>query len=123
MDYTFYDTESGEILFTVSSNTQPDDSNGSYIEGCFKAEDYRVQNGIAVKKDFDEIESNALSLAWLEFRKLRDGKLADSDWTQIPDSPLNEEQKAAWAEYRQALRDLPDSYDGGDIVFPVQPNS
>lgn len=57
------------------------------------------------------------------FRLLRDALLSSSDWTQLPDSPLNEEQKSAWAQYRQALRDLPDSYDGGDIVFPVQPNS
>ena len=33
----------------------------------------------------------------------RTKRLADSDWTQIADSTAD---KAAWAEYRQALRDI-----------------
>ena len=37
-------------------------------------------------------------------RRLRDKLLAECDWTQLPDVP--EATKAAWADYRQALRDL-----------------
>jgi hypothetical protein len=37
-------------------------------------------------------------------RTARDEKLKDSDWTQIADAPVD---KAAWATYRQALRDVP----------------
>lgn len=37
----------------------------------------------------------------------RNHLLANSDWTQLPDVPLTAEQKAAWATYRQALRDVP----------------
>ena len=37
-------------------------------------------------------------------RARRDQLLAESDWTQLPDVP--EATKAAWADYRQALRDL-----------------
>ena len=36
-------------------------------------------------------------------RKERNGKLSDSDWTQVADAPVD---KAAWAAYRQALRDI-----------------
>ncbi|PIW54632.1 MAG: hypothetical protein COW16_10335 [Sphingomonadales bacterium CG12_big_fil_rev_8_21_14_0_65_65_10] len=36
----------------------------------------------------------------------RDRRLAASDWTQLPDAPLTEAERAAWASYRQALRDL-----------------
>ena len=36
-------------------------------------------------------------------RKQRDDKLAECDWTQVNDAPVN---KAAWATYRQALRDV-----------------
>jgi len=32
--------------------------------------------------------------------------LQESDWTQLDDSPLSNVQKAAWATYRQALRDV-----------------
>ena len=41
-------------------------------------------------------------------RRVRDKLLADSDWTQMNDSPLANETKTAWATYRQELRDLSD---------------
>jgi len=34
----------------------------------------------------------------------RDRLLAASDWTQVSDAPVDQ---AAWATYRQALRDVP----------------
>lgn len=42
-----------------------------------------------------------------EVREKRDQLLKDSDWTQIPDSPLNETEKYLWKQYRQNLRDIP----------------
>ena len=36
-------------------------------------------------------------------REQRSTKLADSDWTQVADAPVD---KAVWATYRQALRDI-----------------
>jgi len=38
-------------------------------------------------------------------REYRNQLLTASDWTQLPDAPVNRE---AWAAYRQALRDLTD---------------
>lgn len=46
-------------------------------------------------------------------RKHRDALLAASDWTQMPDNGLTDEQRAAWAQYRQALRDAPASWTVG----------
>ena len=37
-------------------------------------------------------------------RAERNRRIAECDWTQLPDSPVD---KAVWATYRQALRDLP----------------
>jgi hypothetical protein len=37
-------------------------------------------------------------------RGYRDELLSESDWTQVADAPVD---KAAWAAYRQALRDIP----------------
>ena len=37
-------------------------------------------------------------------RDSRNQKLADCDWTQLADSKVD---KAAWAQYRQELRDIP----------------
>ena len=36
-------------------------------------------------------------------RKQRDEKLSECDWTQVADAPVD---KAVWATYRQALRDI-----------------
>jgi hypothetical protein len=46
---------------------------------------------------------------WDDIIDKRNSKLRDSDWTQIPDSPLTAEKKAEWAAYRQALRDIPNN--------------
>jgi hypothetical protein len=52
-------------------------------------------------------------------RLWRDSELKASDWTQIADSVCD---KAAWATYRQALRDLPaQSNNPNNLVFPAQP--
>jgi len=42
-----------------------------------------------------------------EMRRSRNDLLKDSDWTQLPDVPLSVQEKAEWAVYRQALRDVP----------------
>ena len=39
-------------------------------------------------------------------RNTRNQLLSDSDWTQMPDSPLTDEAKALWVTYRTALRDI-----------------
>jgi len=42
-----------------------------------------------------------------EVRLKRDRLLAESDWTQLADSPLDETGGLAWKEYRTELRNLP----------------
>lgn len=55
-------------------------------------------------------------------RYVRGALLACTDWTQAADSPLTQEQRDAWAAYRQALRDLPGQYPGqGPIPWPKAP--
>lgn len=49
----------------------------------------------------------------------RDRLLAESDWTQTADAPVD---KAAWAAYRQALRDFPKTWKPGpEANFPEAP--
>lgn len=45
---------------------------------------------------------------WEELREIRNYKLSECDWTQLPNAPLTDEQVILWAEYRQELRDLPE---------------
>lgn len=52
-------------------------------------------------------------------RSLRNKLLQESDWTQLDDSNVD---KVAWAEYRQALRNLPTQSDNAEeIIFPNKP--
>lgn len=54
-------------------------------------------------------------------RAERDRRLVDSDWTQLPDVPLP--NKAAWAEYRQALRDITTQPDQANVTWPAPPST
>ena len=54
-----------------------------------------------------------------DVRRERNGRLTASDWTQVSDAPVDQ---AAWAAYRQSLRDLPANYSGeGPIPWPQEP--
>jgi len=66
-----------------------------------------------------EWEAGADDRAAEEVRTKRDSRLAESDWTQVADAPVD---KTAWATYRQALRDIP-SQAGfpNTITWPVEP--
>ncbi len=52
-------------------------------------------------------------------RETRNQKLKDTDWTQVADAPVD---KAAWAAYRQELRDI--TAQAGfpwNVTWPTQP--
>jgi hypothetical protein len=79
----------------------------------------RVINGVHTV--ILETEQETQNLKYNELRENRDKLLSDSDWTQMPDSPLTDAQKQAWAMYRQSLRDLPTTVDINNIVYPEKP--
>jgi hypothetical protein len=55
----------------------------------------------------------------IRMRLWRDKELTRTDWTQVADAPVDQ---AAWAIYRQALRDLPASKtDPRKIELPTAP--
>ena len=53
-----------------------------------------------------------------QLRLWRNQELANTDWTMISDASTD---KAAWATYRQALRDLPAKVNITKPVTPVRP--
>jgi hypothetical protein len=66
-------------------------------------------------------DKETIPIEWVleRLRLQRDVLLKASDWTQVADAPVD---KAAWATYRQALRDLPMSnIDPRFIELPIQP--
>lgn len=66
-----------------------------------------VRGGRIQRKHWRTRRAQADEAAWSLFRMERRSRLEASDWTQIPDAPLTEAQRRAWAAYRAALRDLP----------------
>ena len=55
-----------------------------------------------------------------ELRAVRNQKLAETDWTQNRDVTLAND--ADWQTYRQALRDITDTYTSlDDVVWPEKP--
>lgn len=68
---------------------------------------HRAKNGeygpVKEKMSDRALKTEELKTSW---RKQRNDRLADSDWTQLPDVPLSDDQKRAWKEYRQQLREM-----------------
>lgn len=62
---------------------------------------------------------------WIDVRRQRDQLLVESDpIVSIPDrwSLLTQEKQQEWLDYRQLLRDIPQTYeDPKDIIWPVKP--
>jgi hypothetical protein len=57
-----------------------------------------------------------------EVRVERNKRLAECDWTQLTDAPLDLDGKSAWALYREALRMVPEQQGfPWEVVWPEQP--
>jgi hypothetical protein len=66
-----------------------------------------------LKLDNDFVDNETM------MRHHRDRLLAESDWTQVADAPVDQQ---AWATYRQALRDFPATWTAGPTAdFPDTP--
>jgi hypothetical protein len=73
------------------------------------------------------------SLAWSwdaealisHVRGYRKPRLQDSDWTQLADAPITEQQRKEWQVYRQALRDITKTCKAitglDDVKWPTEP--
>jgi hypothetical protein len=64
-------------------------------------------------------EPDPQEVAAKEARARRNRLLNASDWTQVADAPVDQ---AAWAAYRQALRDIPEQPGfPRDVEWPTKP--
>ena len=102
-------------MIEVADPVRPDDSlfivvenpDGSYTSTPRTADDIAIY-----KENIDAVQAVVV-------RNSRGQKLADSDWTQVADAPVD---KAVWATYRQALRDVTaQSGFPWTITWPVEP--
>ncbi len=63
------------------------------------------------------------AVTWDDVRKTRDSLLKSTDWTMISDTSVDQ---TAWKTYRQALRDIPETYkdkEPSEVVYPTQPST
>ena len=133
--YTRYEP-SGVIVGTIKSSVEYDADIALpdlLIEGEYDPASYYIKDGIAVEKPskpnewaiFDVLTEQWIPnerLAKMEILPKRQELLVNSDWTQIPNGPLNVEQQQAWAAYRQELRDI--TKQSGypfNVIWPTKP--
>lgn len=137
--YIVYDSRNGQILKTVfcpeqDIQSQINESWQQFIEGNAKDDLNYIENGqicpIPVQPSPNHI-FNYDTKTWVlgdvdivaeQIKFKRNGLLAESDWTQIPNNPLTETKQQAWAVYRQQLRDIPQQLGyPSNVVWPQQP--
>lgn len=117
MIYTVYSAINGQILRVVQTDhIESQLQEGQlYIDGSFDDTRYYIDNGSPVEipekpspyADFDYTTKQwVVNTSMVVFNVLEKRKklLAGTDWTQMPDVPIS--TKAAWAAYRQELRDI-----------------
>ena len=83
-----------------------------------------IESGLYILSDGHVVENTEISasIKAIQVRMCRDNLLDDCDWTVLPDSPLSDEEKDLWTEYRQALRDIPQQEGFPfDVEFPERP--
>ena len=74
-------------------------------------------------KQFDRAILKLDETSWDIIRKKRDFLLRTTDWTMTPGCSVDQ---AAWAAYRQTLRDVPQTYskDGySSVIWPKAPTT
>lgn len=89
------------------------------MDGVRQDGEHWVTNWVAI--DMDEAARASLDARQAAAIRIdRNRRLADCDWTQLSDAPIN---GAAWAEYRQSLRDI--TAQPGfpwELVWPIPPS-
>ena len=81
-----------------------------------------IQDGVVRAKNEQELLEDKKERLYTEVRQTRDRLIAETDYTQLSDTPITNESREAFKIYRQALRDLPNSIDVlDDIVYPTMP--
>ena len=104
---------------------------GYYVISVYKPHDYNTEklvsaaphlyDGMCCLVDVEPLTVEELQARvdtqWQTIRTQRNQLLKDTDWTQVADSPVD---KAAWALYRQALRDITTQPDPFNITWPKQ---
>ena len=89
------------------------------IEECYETLDlYKEKPDIEFFTQ--KVNEYILIVKMEDVRTKRDELLKESDWTQSRDLVLSNDEE--WKKYRQALRDLPETLDVKNPVYPLKPD-
>ena len=124
-----YKRSTGEVIrqFTgPDRRDMPTPHGGATAVKEISEEDFAInlETEMAVVKEgkIEKIPRPPRQITWDEIISQRNNLLRNSDWTDLPNNNLSEEDREAAQVYRQALRDLPDTVnDPSEIVFPERP--
>jgi len=119
-----YNTLSGNIeavrvgnLYNLENLLKPTQS---FLISDEDIEGKKIEGGLLVDIPTSEKEEKEVYRAWKDLRYNRKMLLSECDWTQVPDAPVD---AAAWAVYRQQLRDLPaNTTDPRNVEWPEPPS-
>lgn len=99
---------------------------------CFNEDDLEFVHVGHAPNDYANYNFSTSSWEWdsslvlRDIRHARNRKLFVTDWTQVPDCSLSEDQKEEARAYRNALREITSSLDNpsnvGDVTWPDLPS-
>jgi hypothetical protein len=98
--FSYADKPEFDALVQDIQESTPIKQDGTWVQQWTVVEKYSAEEKATVLAQAEAQKQQAQAD---QVRAERNEKLAASDWTQLADSTAD---KAAWAEYRQALRDI-----------------
>lgn len=111
-----FDPPTGYV--SIEETPMPEAPDGHYVvEGApFKQNKRWTQNWELVPFTEEQLRQRTES-QWSIVRAERNQRLAETDWTQIPDAPLTDGQRDQWKVKRQHWRDVTNQTDPFNIEW------
>jgi len=95
-----------------------------YYDGSdFVIEENEVVEYQKVRNKTEQEITEEIESMWRSIRDRRNVFLTESDWTQLPDSPLTNQKQTEWQIYRQSLRDITTQLNPFSIEWPTPPEA
>ena len=118
----------GTYSFTAYKWTEPTEAQVVELSDKLmtKFEELRILRLQAEKDRISGILTEEYNGLISSFRGMRTRMLIDTDWTQLADAPLSDDDKTLYRTYRQHLRDMTDdpawlANDVFNVDFPITP--